>query len=95
MATFLTSVFIIAILALVTTRYVETNKNEFGYTYLGAFVLWSIIIAVAQAISFVISAFAMMLFDFKPDSIGDLILWLIWFYFMLVLVFGCVKKDTK
>ncbi|HFG7647146.1 TPA: hypothetical protein ACGIMR_000507 [Salmonella enterica subsp. enterica serovar Javiana] len=95
MATFFSCVFVIAVMAFVTVKFVETNKNDFGYTYLGAFVLWSIIIAVAQAISFVITLAGMLLFDFVPFIFGHWLFWVIIFVSMLPLVVGRLNKDTK
>lgn len=95
MATFFTCVFLIALVSLVTVSHLGTKKEEFGITFLGAFVAYSIIVAIAQAISFVISFMAMFIFDFKPDSIMDLILVIFWFACLAVICVEAIKRVTK
>lgn len=95
MATFFTCVFLIAVASLVTVSYLGTKKEEFGITYLGAFVFYSILVAIAQAISFVIGCFAVFLFDFKPDSIMDLILMIFWYACLILMCVESFKRVTK
>ncbi|EHM1701829.1 hypothetical protein KDQ70_002896 [Salmonella enterica subsp. enterica serovar Newport] len=95
MAIFFTSLILIVVASLVTVSFLKTDDKEFGYTFLGAFVFYSIVVTIAQVLSFGISMLSMFLFDFKPDSVIDYILLMFWIYCVSVLIIGAVKKDTK
>ncbi|PVO50910.1 hypothetical protein [Salmonella enterica] len=95
MAIFLTSLILIVVASLVTVSFLKVDDKEYGHTFLGAFVFYSIVVTVAQALSFGISMLSMFLFDFKPDSVIDYILLMFWIYCVSVLIIGAVKKGTK
>ncbi|EON3692508.1 hypothetical protein ACNDC9_000927 [Shigella sonnei] len=95
MATFLTYLLIIVVLSIAAAFKLSTNEKERGELFIGAFCGIASLFAIVEAISFMVDALAMFLFDFKPTSSIHVLLIAFWFYNLFIILNHVFNKDTK
>ncbi|EEZ1009360.1 hypothetical protein E8834_003185 [Escherichia coli] len=92
MTIFLTYLVIITALSMITAYGLSDSNKEKYELFLGAFIGYSAIVVIIEAISFVVALISMILFDVNPEVFGKTCFILILFYLVFLVL---SNKDTK
>ncbi|EIY8238761.1 hypothetical protein [Escherichia coli] len=92
MTIFLTYLVIITALSMITAYGLSDSNKEKYELFLGAFIGYSAIVVIIEAISFVVELISMILFDVNPEGFGKTCFILILFYLVFLVL---SNKDTK
>ncbi|EEX4309396.1 hypothetical protein [Escherichia coli] len=92
MTIFLTYLVIITALSMITAYGLSDSNKEKYELFLGAFIGYSVIVVMIEAISFVVALISMILFDANPEGFGKTCFILILFYLVFLVL---SNKDTK